>query len=212
LKTNGAGFSILDKENILDRIKEIKSQFPSDWKLPNVYLLHGQLSIEEMNYLYNHPKVKAMVSFTHGEGFGRPMLEATMTGLPVIASNWSGQLDFLNEEVSMLLPGKLSQIPKSVVWNDILIEQSEWFTVDENVAYKAFNYAFENFEELKSKAKEQMKLNEKYTLKNMSVKLHELLDSHMKSAPVAVGLNLPKLKKTSDDKSNKITLPKLKKV
>ena len=66
----------------------------AEFKLPNVYLLHGSLSTEEMNRLYNHPKVKSLVSLTHGEGFGRPLLEASMTGLTVIASAWSGQLDF----------------------------------------------------------------------------------------------------------------------
>ena len=66
-----------------------------------------------MNKLYNHPKVKCFVSLTHGEGFGRPLLEATMTGLPVIASGWSGQLDFLSNTDSMLLGGELVQVPKS---------------------------------------------------------------------------------------------------
>ena len=78
LKTAGATFSIMDKEECLRKINEIKSKFPSDWNLPNVYLLHGSLSTEEMNKLYNHPKVKSFISLTHGEGFGRPMLEASM--------------------------------------------------------------------------------------------------------------------------------------
>ena len=77
-----------------------------------------------MNYLYNHPKVKTMVSITHGEGFGRPLLEATMVGLPVIASGWSGHLDFLSKSESMLIPGELKKIPDSMVWEDILVKES----------------------------------------------------------------------------------------
>ncbi len=65
-----------------------------------------------MNYLYNHPKVKSMVSMTHGEGFGRPLLEATMTGLPVIASGWSGQIDFLDKENSILIEGEFKKSSK----------------------------------------------------------------------------------------------------
>ena len=99
LKTNGATYSIMDKEDTIKKIKEVKSKFPSDWKLPNVYLLHGDMTKEEINYLYNHPKVKSMVSMTHGEGFGRPLLEATMLGLPVAASGWSGHLDFLDKDI-----------------------------------------------------------------------------------------------------------------
>ena len=152
LKTNGATFSTLDKVDVLKKIKNVKNKFPSDWKLPNVYLLHGDLSKKEMNYLYNHPKVKAMVSFTHGEGFGRPLLEATMTGLPVIASGWSGQLDFLDRDKSLLIQGNFEKVPKSVVWQDIIIENSQWFTVDESSAYKAFNYVFKNNFDVKKNA------------------------------------------------------------
>ena len=68
--------------------------------LPNIYLLHGDLTLEQMALLYNLPKVKAMLSCTHGEGFGRPLAEATCCDLPVIASNWSGQMDFLNPKQS----------------------------------------------------------------------------------------------------------------
>ena len=140
MKTSSATFSVIDRRDILKRIDMIKKTVKGD--LPPVYLLHGDLSKKEMNYLYNHPKVKAMVSFTHGEGFGRPLLEATMTGLPVIASGWSGQLDFLDRDKSLLIQGNFEKVPKSVVWQDIIIENSQWFTVDESSAYKAFNYVF----------------------------------------------------------------------
>ena len=213
LKTNGATYSIMDREDCLHKIKSIKSRFPSDWKLPNVYLLHGSLSMEQMNKLYNHPKVKTLVSMTHGEGFGRPLLEATMTGLPVIASNWSGHVDFLSEKDSILLGGELKQVPKSVVWKDIIVEQSQWFVVNENQTYKALNYTFEEYKTCKEKAINLMKQNrDKFTLKNMSKKLNDIIDSHLKDLPQQVGLNLPKLKKVGNSEPSKITLPKLKKV
>tara|TARA_R100000005_G_C4996185_1_gene203024 strand:+ start:925 stop:2274 length:1350 start_codon:yes stop_codon:yes gene_type:complete len=213
LKTNGATYSIMDREDCLHKIKSIKSRFPSDWKLPNVYLLHGSLSMEQMNKLYNHPKVKTLVSMTHGEGFGRPLLEATMTGLPVIASNWSGHVDFLSEKDSILLGGELKQVPKSVVWKDIIVEQSQWFVANENQTYKALNYTFEEYKTCKEKAINLMKQNrDKFTLKNMSKKLNDIIDSHLKDLPQQVGLNLPKLKKVGNSEPSKITLPKLKKV
>jgi len=214
LKTNGAGFSILDREDILKKINSIKSQFPSDWKLPNVYLLHGDMDEEDLNYLYNHPKVKCMVSFTHGEGFGRPLLEATMTGLPVIASNWSGHVDFLDTEKSILLEGKSQQVPKSVVWKDIIIEESQWFNVDEIQAYKVFNYCVENEYEIKNKGKSLMNINrEKFTHTKMTELLNKVVDKYIKDVPSQVGLNLPKLKKVDKDKNqSRIKLPKLKKI
>lgn len=213
LKTNGATFSTLDKVDVLKKIKNVKNKFPSDWKLPNVYLLHGDLSKKEMNYLYNHPKVKAMVSFTHGEGFGRPLLEATMTGLPVIASGWSGQLDFLDRDKSLLIQGNFEKVPKSVVWQDIIIENSQWFTVDETSAYKAFNYVFKNNFDVKKNAKSLMNINrEKFTLDKMSKKLDKIITPYIDKVPSQVKLNLPKLKKVGNSELPKIKLPKLKKI
>lgn len=213
LKTAGATFSILDREECLRKINEIKSMFPKDWNLPNVYLLHGSLSTEEMNKLYNHPKVKCFVSLTHGEGFGRPLLEASMCGLPVISSGWSGQMDFLSETDSMLLGGELVQVPKSQVWKDIVIPESQWFNVNETQAYKAMNYCFQNYDEVKEKALNLMKINrEKFTLDKMTEKLDKIITPIVDKVPQQVGLQLPKLQKVSNSEPPKIKLPKLKKV
>jgi len=213
LKTNQATFSILDREECLNKIKTLKSQFPEDWKLPNIYLLHGSLSTEEMNKLYNHPKVKVFVSLTHGEGYGRPIQEATMVGLPVIASGWSGQMDFLSQTDSMLLGGELKQVPKSQVWKDIIVAESQWFNVNEQQAYKAMNYCFTNYDEVKEKALKLMKVNrDKFTLDKMAEKLDEIITPLIDKVPTQVGLNLPKLKKVNSSEPPKMKLPKLKKV
>ena len=213
LKTNGATYSILDREECLRKINEIKSRFPKDWNLPNVYLLHGSLSEEEMNKLYNHPKVKSFISLTHGEGFGRPLLEATMTGLPVIASAWSGHVDFLSEVDSLLLGGELVQVPQSMVWKDIIIPESQWFNVNEQQAYKAMNYCFSNYDEVKEKALNLMKINrDKFTLNKMTEKLDKIVTPMIDKVPQQVGLNLPKLKKVGSSEPPKIKLPKLKKL
>ena len=212
LKTCGATFSILDREDCLNKINHIKSQFPKDWNLPNVYLLHGSLSTEEMNKLYNHPKVKVFVSLTHGEGFGRPMLEASMVGLPVIAPAWSGQMDFLSQENSILLGGELVNVPRSQHWKDIIIPESQWFNVNEQQTYKAMNYCFDNYDEVKEKALNLMKVNrDKFTLGKMSEKLGEIITPIVDKVPQQVGLKLPKLKKVGSSNQPKIKLPKLKK-
>ena len=213
LKTNAATFSILDREECLKKIRQIKNGFPTDWNLPNIYLLHGSLSTNEMNKLYNHPKVKAMISLTHGEGFGRPLLEATMVGLPVITSGWSGQLDFLSQTNSMLLGGELVEVPKSQHWKDIIIPESQWFNVNEQQAYKAMNYCFENYDDVKQKAINLMKINmDKFTLNKMTEKLDKIVTPFIDKVPTQVGLKLPKLKKVGASQTPKIKLPKLKKV
>jgi len=213
LKTAGAGFSILDREECLRKINLIKSRFPKDWNLPNVYLLHGSLSDEEMNKLYNHPKVKCFISLTHGEGYGRPLQEASMVGLPIIASAWSGQLDFLSQTDSMLLGGELVQVPKSQHWKDIIIPESQWFNVNETQAYKAMNYCFQNHNEVKEKALNLMKVNrDKFTLDKMTEKLDKIVKPYIDKVPQQVGLQLPKLKKVGSTEPPKIKLPKLKKI
>ncbi len=130
LKTSSATYSIMDRDEMLDKINKIRTAVGTDKELPNVYLLHGELEDTEVNELYNHPKVKAHVSFTKGEGYGRPLLEASISQKPVIAPNYSGHIDFLDSEMSILLPGEVKQIHPSAVVQNMLIPESGWFTVD----------------------------------------------------------------------------------
>tara|TARA_R110001583_G_scaffold19175_5_gene75332 strand:+ start:1177 stop:2535 length:1359 start_codon:yes stop_codon:yes gene_type:complete len=212
LKTSGATFSILDREEILKKVRNIKNKFPSDFKLPNVYVLHGDLTDNEINLLYNHPKIKVMASFTHGEGFGRPLLEATMVGLPVIASNWSGQVDFLDQQLSVLIGGDLKNVPNSAVWKDIIIPESQWFTIDENQAYRAIKYMYQNYDEVLQNTEKLMVENRnKFTLNKMTEKLDGILEQYTKHISTQVQMKLPKLKKKTENKS-KLKLPKLKKI
>ena len=136
-----------------------------------------------------------------------------MTGLPVLASNWSGQLDFLPTDLSILVGGEMVTIPKSQVWKDIIIPESKWFNINENDSSKYLNYMFENYKECKDRAEKLMKVNRnKYTLKLMIDKFDKILDKYLAGIPQQVGLQLPKLKKVSDSKPGSIKLPKLKKL
>ena len=114
--------SVSDRERILKKINDIIESYGRNDL--NVYLLHGDLSQEEVNGLYNYPKIKAHISFTKGEGFGRPLLEASVSGKPVIASNWSGHVDFLKH--SILLGGKVEKVHPSAV-NQFVLKDSGWF-------------------------------------------------------------------------------------
>ena len=152
LKTSIIGPSYMDRDEILKRIKQIRETVNSK-DLPNIYLLHGELEDEQMNYLYNHPKVKAMISFTKGEGFGRPLLEFTLTQKPLLASGWSGHLDFLDQEFANLLPGEVKQVDRSAV-NDFILEQSGWFNIDQGYASKSMEDMFKNYKNYIGKAKQ----------------------------------------------------------
>ena len=215
VKTSGATFSILDREDCKRKLNDIKKQFPADVKLPNVYFIHGSLSTEEMNEMYNHHKIKSFYLTTHGEGFGRPLLEASFTGLPIITSNWSGHLDFLNDEQSLLVSGKLEKVPRSVVWKDIIVEDSQWFVANSSSVSSALSFVYTNYNEVKKRALKLMETNrEKFNTDKMIEKFKSILDKVSTDIPTQVSLNLPKLKKVGTPKTSqaKPTLPKLKKV
>jgi len=83
LKTSHAGSSIMDRDEVLKKIDMIRDTVAGK-DLPNVYLVHGDLEDEDINHLYNHPKVKAFVSLTKGEGYGRPLAEFCLSKKPII--------------------------------------------------------------------------------------------------------------------------------
>ena len=215
LKTSGATPSILDRQDILTKIQQLKDTVSGD--IPNVYFLHGDLDDEEMNGLYNHPKVKAHVSFTHGEGFGRPLLEASLSEKPVIAPKWSGHVDFLNDKDAVLLPGSLNNVSKKSLMKGMHVEGTQWFTVNYNYASKTLKDVFDNYIKYMVKSKKLALINKtRFSLDSMTKKFEEILDKHLpkfEEQPQQVKLNLPKLKKIgSTSEKPKIKLPKLKKV
>ena len=211
LKTSGATPCIIDRQEILGKIRDIKRSLVGE--LPNVYVLHGDLRDEEINQLYNHPKVKAHVSFTHGEGFGRPLLEATLSEKPVIASNWSGQVDFLNQD-SILLPGQMIDVPKNSFPKEFIVDGAQWFQVNYAYASNVLREIHNNYSKYVTKAKKQSIVNKsKFTLEQMTKTLGEILDKHLpqfEEQPQKVDIKLPSLKKVN--KPKKVELPKLKKV
>ena len=167
-----------------------------------------------MNGLYNHPKVKSHVSFTHGEGFGRPLLEASLSEKPVMAPNWSGHVDFLNDKNAVMLPGSLNDVKKESFPKNIFVKGSKWFVVNYNYASKMLKDVFDNYSKHIVKAKRLAIINStKFSLDMMTKRFEEILDKHLPiyEKPQKVELNLPKLKKIGSVKEKpKLELPKLK--
>ena len=211
MKTSGATFSVLDRELMLDKIKSIKDTIEGD--LPNIYLLHGDFTDDEMNELYNHPKVKAHINLTHGEGFGRPLLEASISQKPVIASNWSGHIDFLNKDLAVLLPGNLTNVERGSVPDDFMVDGSQWFTVNYQQASATMKDVYKKYKKYTLNAKKLGMVNKsKFSLDAMTRELGKILDKYVPEFPKEVKLELPKLKKVGSTELPKIKLPKLKKV
>lgn len=199
LKTSGAGFSITERDQIIDKINQVQELVRSEGfkgKFPNVYLINGDLTDNDMNSLYNHPKVKSLVSFSKGEGFCLPLLEFTMTGKPVISSAYSGPMDFLNNDFAFLLPGQLTQIHPSAA-NDWLPKEGQWFTVSYQYASLVLKDIFENYEKYLEKSRKHIQYTKNnFSLTIMQEKFLEIWKKYInfvKDEPIM--LKLPKLKK-----------------
>ena len=199
----GSGTSIMDREEILNRIDAIKKTVKG--KLPNIYLVHGDMTDTEVNELYNHGKVKAMISLTKGEGFGRPLLEFSLINKPIIASGWSGHIDFLDNQYTKQIGGTLNNVHPSAVIDKMILAESQWFKPDEAQTGQALRDVFDNYKTYKELAKRQgYKSRTEFSYEKMRETVDNLLTQYIPEFPKQVQLKLPTLKK--------IELPKLKKV
>lgn len=203
LKSSIGTESYISRDEILDRIKNIRESVNST-NLPNIYLLNGNLSDVEMNELYNHPKVKAMVSFTKGEGFGRPLLEFSLTGKPIIASGWSGHTDFLKSNMSTLIPGELENVHPSVA-NDWLIKESQWFKPSNIEIGRHLKDSYTKYKQYALGGKKQKQYSKSnFSFEKMQELISNLLEKNIPEFPKQIPLVLPSLKR--------VNLPKLKKI
>ena len=187
LKTNLAKNSHIDRVRTAQALSQAAARMGE--RKCKIYLLHGHMSDEEMSGLYNHPKVKALVSTTHGEGFGLPLFEAAYYGKPVIATDWSGHLDFLYKPVKQKngnlkkkhmfsrISYTLQPVQKESVWEGVIQQDSMW-------AYPEYGSIKMNLEEVhrdygrfKKRAKELQKwINEEFSEEKQLGELVSLID------------------------------------
>lgn len=195
LKTSMGTFSITDRNKVIDRINLIKKMTKKK-NLPKVYLLHGDLTDNQMNTLYNHSKIKAMVSFTKGEGYGRPMAEFMASGKPILVSGWSGHTDFISEKFHTHLKGSLTEVHKSAIWEGVINEGTRWFTVNYPEAAKTLNDVYTNYPKYLRSSKLSVREVEKiWSYDSMCKKFETMLENFLPKFAERVPINLPKLKR-----------------
>lgn len=189
LKTSSANFSVLERENFRKRISELVGGVKNP---PSIYLLFGELSNKEMNDLYNHPKIKSMISITKGEGFGRPLLEFTMTGKPVIASNWSGHKDFLPLDKSIMIGGQLTDVHESAQ-DSFIIKGSKWFTANYGEVVGVMKLVKDDYDDMLIKSISLKNENKnKFSLEEMTKEFKTIIQKRM-VIPTYTNLVLPSL-------------------
>lgn len=199
LKTCQATTSIIDRDQILNKLNDIKRTVKGT--LPKIYLIHGELSDKEVNDLYNNPKIKCMVSLTKGEGYGRPLSEFSLTGKPIIASKWSGHVDFLHPEYTVLIDGVLEDVNDSAVVKNMILKESQWFKPNDESVSKNLRSVFKEYKNYTGKsALQATHVENNFSYDKMKEKLDLLLNTYVPTIPSRVELNLdtlqlPKLKK-----------------
>lgn len=177
LKT-GVNFSVIEQHDYEAKIRKIMESIGSE-KMPSIYLLSGDLTDSEMNSLYNHPKIKAMVSFTHGEGYGRPLAEFSVTGKPVIVSDWSGHKDFISAN-GFLIPGEVKPVHPSSVWKDVINSESQWFFPNYGYASGIMKDCHKNYKSYLEKSRKQTQyMKDKFSLEIMDEQFKNLLDENV---------------------------------
>jgi len=203
LKCSVGASSYASRDEILSRIQKIKKTINSK-NLPNIYILEGEFTDIEMNELYNHSKIKAMVMLTKGEGYCRPLLEFSLTNKPIIATDWSGHKDFLNPKFTSMITGELENIHASAT-NDWLIKEAKWFKPNPEYVGHYLKDVFENYKDYKIKSKRQGYHSRKnFSWEKMKELLGQVLEEIIPEFPEKIVLTLPKLKLP--------ILPKLKKI
>jgi hypothetical protein len=201
LKTSSATSCIMDREEILAKIDGVRQSL-GEGDFPNIYLLHGDIEDSEINLLYNHPKVKAMISLTKGEGFGRPLLEFTQSKKIVAASDWSGHKDFLDPKFSYLIPGEIKQVHPSAVVQNMILAESGWFSASEAEVNKMWLDLYKNIKDYETPAKRQgHKSKTEFSFDAMTEALGNIIEKKFDKPKV---LKLPELKKIELPKLNKI--------
>lgn len=192
MKTSSGGASVMSRDEVLRKINQIRKSV--NGRLPNIYLLHGDFTDEQMNELYNQPKVKAMISLTKGEGFGRPLLEWTTSRKPIITTNWSGHVDFLDKEFCNLIGGELSPVHQSAVVKDMILPETKWLNADHGEVGFYLRDVYINYKKYVDGAKRQAyKTRTEYSREAMTEQLLKVTEQYIPEFAVQAPLQLPKL-------------------
>ena len=148
IKTNIAKNCLMDRRMCLGNLKSMVDQAAVPDRKCKVYLIHGNMTDEEMHSLYKNDKIGALVAIPHGEGYGLPIFEAAYSGLPVVSIGWSGQCDFLydknNKPHFYEVAYDIRPVPESAVWDGVIVKESGWAYAREDSTKEQMRRCYED--------------------------------------------------------------------
>lgn len=174
LKVNIKNNSLTDRRHAISTINSLLESYPD--RKCKVYLLHGNMSDEELAGLYTDDSIHGYLSTSHGEGFGLPIFEACAYGLPVIAPNWSGYTDFTTTKSgkSSILDVEydLREVHDQAIWEGVIEKGSHWCYVNMSNIRSQMRELYNNADVYKEKAnKLKDSIRKKYTTKQQYKKM-----------------------------------------
>tara|TARA_A100001391_G_scaffold168837_1_gene129432 strand:+ start:2300 stop:3541 length:1242 start_codon:yes stop_codon:yes gene_type:complete len=172
VKTSVMSNCLIDFDQSKKVLKNILSKYPD--RKCKIYLLHGDLTSGQMTSLYTHDKIKALINIAHGEGFGLPLFEAARNSLPIITTEWSGQVDFLNHDGKNYFEAvdfSLQPIQDKAVWDGVLDRNSMWAYADQGSFKMALRKVRKNWK----------------TSKNLAIKLQPLVENKFNEQKLYAG-------------------------
>lgn len=135
LKTNMGKNTKIDKQNVLNTARNVLKEARIG-QFPKLHILHGDMNDKEIAGLYKNKSIKALVALTRGEGFGLPIIDAAASGLPIIATNWSGHLDFLKLGNFIKVSYQMIDVHPSRIDGNLFMKGSRWAQPSEDEAKK----------------------------------------------------------------------------
>jgi len=178
LKTHNKNYSRIDYTRTKHKVKSIINEVNEELNVPSIYIIHGELPPHQLNSLYRHDKIKCYVSCSHGEGFGRPVLEATIHGKPAIVSKWSGHLDILTDEKNFI-SGDLVATPNI---NNGVGDTAMWYKCSDTSIKNKLIDVVENYSGYKKLAKKtQRRNNKKFNSNALLNKYKQIFSSYIQS-------------------------------
>jgi len=79
----------------IDEAKSLQRDYP------DIVVIEDDLSPSQLKSLYQYSQV--LVAPSRAEGFGLPIAEAMLSGLAVVTTGWSGQVDFCSDDTAWLI-------------------------------------------------------------------------------------------------------------
>ncbi len=178
IRTSLKNNSKLDRMHAENRLKSLLKGAPEE-RLCKIYLLHGDMQNDEILSLYDHPKIKAYTTLSHGEGWGLPAFEAASAGIPLVAPEWGGFAEFStvpvksrskkknttrNKTMIAAVKYEIKEVQPEHVWEGVINQGSQWCYPSESSARQQMRQVFKNYKKYESMAlKLKAHLTEKYS-------------------------------------------------